>query len=890
MRLTPGSRIGAYEIVALIGAGGMGEVYRARDAKLQRDVAIKVLPEAFASDPERLARFEREARTLAALNDRHIAQIYGVEDRALVMEFVAGDDLAQRLSTRGAVPLEDALALALQIAAALECAHEHGIVHRDLKPANIKVTPDGTVKVLDFGLARALDPGGPRGNADLANSPTITSPFALSNLGVILGTAAYMAPEQARGKPLDKRVDIWAFGCVLYEMLTAKRAFPGEDVTDTLGAIMRADPDWSALPRETPESIRVLLRRCLAKDPRERLPDIGAARLELKDASSAASVPAAAVQRMARERSRWWWPAVIAAVMVPIAAIAITALYVVTSREQPPARPLTLMMMPPAPLAGAPALRFAISPNGTKLAFVARDESGTPQLWVRALDSAKAQALPGTERASAPFWSPDSRSIAFIADGRLRRVDADGGPVMTLAPATTAPAGAWNADDVIVFSGRRGPLTRVSARGPGTPEPVTEMTGGINEKIHILPSFLPDGRHFVYTSGTGGARAAGIFVGSLDDKKTTMLLPGASHAAYANGHLLYLRDTTLVAQPFDAGALRFSGEPIPIATDVQINTSTGTGAFSVSNSGVLVYQTGPSSGTRLLWLDRSGNVKESLGEGRWGYQDVRLSPNEKMVSVTLMDPRGQSDIWLFDLDRAGLPRRLTFDGASLDAVWSPDSARVVYASRRLKPTHDLFERAAAGTGAEAVVLSDDTDKYPLGFGPGGASLLYEIPTGAASGNAWLLPLSGPRTPRPIKVADDSEVPMEVSPDGRWVAYVGDASGSREVFVTSFPDGSGKWQISNGGGENPRWRRDGKELFYTAPDAFFAVDVDTTAAQFVSGAPRRQFYVRVPAPQLGTRSTYAATRDGQRFLFNMWDPAFATLPLTVVVNWPATIRR
>ena len=884
MPLTPGSRIGAYEIVAAIGAGGMGEVYRARDMKLRRDVAIKVLPDLFARDPERLARFEREARTLAALNHPHVAQVYGVEAGALIMEFVEGEDLAQRITRGGAIPLDEALPIAFQIAEALEAAHERGIIHRDLKPANIKVRSDGTVKVLDFGLAKAVEFDREPSSADMAHSPTITSPFAMSNMGVILGTAAYMAPEQAKGKPLDKRVDIWAFGCVLYEMLAGRRPFDGEDVTDTLAAIVRADPDWAALPANTPATVRTLLRRCLEKDCRERLPDIGAARLELKEARTTGVAEAVLVKPPPARSSPLPW--IVAAVAV-LGAIAAGA-YARLARPAADTRVFKSVIVPPSPLSGAPALRLAISPDGRRLAFVAPDATGNTMLWVRPLDSSVAQPLTGTTNARAPFWSPDSRSLAFIADGKLRRIDGSGGPILTICNAPDTPPGTWNRDDVIVFSGFRGPLTRVPASG-GTPVAVTELTPEIGERIQIMPFFLPDGRRFLYTAGTGGSRSVGIYVGSLDTTKTVPLLPAGSNAAYANGYLLYLRDTTLMAQRFDPDSLKLSGEIVPVATDVQINTATGTGAFSVSQAGVLVYQTGASSGTRLVWHDRAGQQLGSVGT-QTGNRDVQLSPDGRWASVTLTGTSSQQpDIWLFDLAR-GLSRRLTFGGSgSMDAVWSPDGHRVAYASRS-KKVLDLFQRNVSGVGTEELLLEDEVDKYPLGFTPDGKFLLYFVPTGAATGHVWLLPMSGDRKPRPFNHTKDSEVPAEVSPDGRWIAYVSDENGRREVYVTSFPDATGKWQVSTTGGENPRWRKDGKEMFFNAGDRFVAVDVVTTGAQFDVGGLRPLFNVRVPPPALGTRSTYAVSPDGQRFLFNMWDPAAASSPITVVVNWPEEVKK
>ena len=888
MSLTPGTRLGPYEIVGAIGAGGMGEVYRARDTKLHRDVAIKVLPDLFAGDPERLARFEREARTLAALNHSHIAQVYGVEDRALVMEFVDGEDLSERIARAGPIPIEDALPIALQIAEALEAAHEQGIIHRDLKPANIKVRPDGTVKVLDFGLAKALAPpdqGSPEGLRDsAANSPTITSPFAMSNMGVLLGTAAYMAPEQAKGKAVDKRADIWAFGCVLYEMLTGKRPFAGEDVTDTLAAIVRADPDWSALPHDTPPVIRKLLRRCLEKDRRERLPDIGAARLELKDARSSGVVEAALVRSLPRRRKVVPWTLFAVASLVAIAATA----YAVLTRPASDPRVYKSLIVPLTPLSGAPALRLQISPDGRRLAFVAPDESGHTVLWVRPLDGVTAQPLAGTINATAPFWSPDSRWIAFISDGKLRKIEASGGATITLCDSGATPPGAWNRDDVIVFSGAPGPLVRVSASG-GTPVEVTKLRDDIGERIHIMPFFLPDGRHFLFSAGTGGSPLLGVYIGSLDSKDTTRLLDASSNAMYADGQVLFLRQTTLMAQRFDPGSLTVSGAAVPIAEEVQINPATGTGAFSVSQAGILVYQTGSSAGTQITWFDRSGKVLGAIGDHA-GYRDVQLSPDGQWASVTIpADTSGQTDVWLFDLAR-NLRKRFTFGGTgAFDAVWTPDGRHLAYTSRR-GASVDLFQKPATGSGAEELLLHDDTEKFPLGFSPDGRFLLYAIPNGAATGKVWVLPMTGERKPHPFLTTKDSQIPAEVSPDGRWLAYVSNETGRQEVYVTSFPGAAGRWQVSTEGGQHPRWRADGKELFFLAGDKFMSAEVVTTGTQFDAGALRSLFDVRVPAPVLGTRSTYAVARDGQRFLVNTWDPKAALTPITLVVNWTAGVKR
>jgi eukaryotic-like serine/threonine-protein kinase len=890
MSLTPGARLGVYEIVAPIGKGGMGEVYRARDTKLHRDVAIKVLPDAFAQDRERLARFEREARTLAALNHPNIAHVYGVEEGALVMECVDGEDLAARIARAGSLPIEDALPIALQIAEGLESAHAQGIVHRDLKPANVKVRDDGAVTILDFGLAKALAPPDAGRSQPLADSPTITTPFQMSALGVILGTASYMAPEQARGRPLDKRVDIWAFGCVLYEMLTARRAFPGDDVTETLASVIRADPDWTALPAATPASIRTLLRRCLEKNPRDRLPDIGAARLELKDARPDAGVSGTSAVPPRAPRTTAWLPWTITAAAVA-AALGMAAVVALRNRPAPDAQVYRLEMVPPASLANAPALRFALSPDGSRIAFVAANSNGDTVVWIRRLSESIARQLPGTVNASNPFWSYDGRSVAFAADGRLRIVDADGGPVQTLTNANSAPAGTWNRDNVLIVTGPvAGGLIRIAATGGQPAAAVAESSNKANT-IAIAPFFLPDQRHFLFTVTTagGGTAGVGVYVGSLDSKDAKRILDVGSNAMYADGYLLFLRGASLMAQPFDPDSLSLSGTAVTVATDVQINPATGTGAFSVSRTGMLAYQTGPSSGTQLTWLDRTGKVLGTIGPPA-GVRDVELSPDGQWASMTLTDERGDSpNVYLFDLAR-GFSRRITFGDGGFGAIWSPDGRTLVYAATRVERATDLLERPVSGTAGERVLWHDDDMKYPLSMSPDGKFLLYAVQKTVNIGRMKLLSLPGGQ-PTDIVQDSDNQIPGEISPDGHWLAYASSETGRREVFVTPFPQGRGKWQITTNGGDRPRWRPGStNELYLINGERFMVVQTTPQPDRFDFGPPRDLFEVHVPATQLGTRSAYAIQRDGQRFLFNTWDAKAASAPISLVVNWTQSLKK
>ncbi len=732
--LAQGTRIGSFEVVSGIGAGGMGEVYRARDLKLDRDIALKVLPEAFAGSEERLARFEREARLLAALNHPNIAQVYGIEaageTRAIAMELVPGLDLAQRLSN-GPMALDEILASSIQIAAGLEAAHEQGIVHRDLKPANIKLRPDGGVKILDFGLAKAFESGAASTASLVTSSPTLTTPFQMSGVGMIVGTAPYMSPEQARGQAVDKRADIWAFGCVLYEMLTGTRAFPGHDAAEMLAAVIRAEPDWSLLPPDTPANIRTLLRRTLTKNPRERLPDIGAARLELRDATLP-DVPGDT-----RPTARHWVPWMITA--FALLAAVFTAARALNNRPAAEARVSKTVIIPPAPLPGAPMLRMAISPDGRRLAFIAPDASGKTVLWVRRLDEMTAQSLPDTIGARAPFWSPDSNWIGFVADGRLRRVTASGGAVLTVCNTIEGLPGSWNRNDVILFSGPGGSLRQVSAKG-GEPTVVRSPETGENQRLQIAPFFLPDQQHFLFSTTNAGSRVAGVYVGSLNSETARLLLNVSSNAIYASGYVLFLRDTMLMAQRFDPARMELIGSAVPLGADVQVNPQTGTGAFSVSDNGVLVYQTGTSAGTQLGWRDRSGK-KLGLLVTESSTRDVQLSPNDSFASITLPEGTGQSSaVWILDLAR-GLRRRFTFGGVGYAAVWSPDSKRLAYTSMR-DNTPGLYLKNANGVGEEELLLRDNTQKYPLGFTRDGRSLLYAWHIRVLMGKLMVLPLVG----------------------------------------------------------------------------------------------------------------------------------------------------
>ena len=889
MPLTNGTKLGPYEIISPLGAGGMGEVYRAKDSKLGRDVALKVISEQFANDAERMARFEREAKVLASLNHPNIATIHGFEQSSgtsfLVMELVPGETLHERIKQDGAVPIEEALAIAKQIAEALEAAHEKGIIHRDLKPANVKVTPEGKVKVLDFGLAKAF--AGDASTEDMGNSPTLSR--AATMQGVILGTAAYMSPEQARGKAVDKRTDIWAFGCVLYELLTGKPAFYGEDITEILASVVKSEPDWTALPPNISPSIRVLMQRCLRKDRRQRTPDAAILRIEIEDAIAAPKdagiSSAAAVTKGWRERVAW----AVAAGVLALTTIAFALGFVLRAPKAPEA--IRFFVSPPDTwnLMGAGTLTtgpISVSPDGHRIVFLAASADGKSMLWVRSLDTLSAQALAGTEGALRPFWSPDSRFVGFFASGKLKKIDVSGGPPITLCDAPEVLGGTWNREGVIVFSpAQSSALQRVSAAG-GIPTAATVL--GQGETVgHRMPFFLPDGRHFLYRASKAGGVGGPIYVASLDSPERKLLLNSdSSNVQYAQGHLLFLRETTLMAQPFDPRRLTLTGEAFPIAEQIQTQGNPPAGIFSASENGVLAYQTGSSmDGFRLTWFDRSGKQIGILGDPAI-YGDLELAPDGKRASVSISDGKGRN-IWIYDVARS-LKTRYTFDAAN-DAplIWSPDGSRVVFSSNR-KGHFDLYQNVSDGSGTEAPLLEDNLEKGPGSWSPDGRFILFATSGGSAGNNLFVLPLTGERKPVPFLKTQFNESYGRFSPDGRWVAYRSNESGMYEIYVAPFPGPGGKRQISTGGGNWPRWRRDGTEIFYFAPDnKLMVAAVNGKGSSFEVGAVKPLFDTHVFN---GLRYPYDVTADGQRFLLSTVPGQVSSAPITVVLNWTAGLKK
>ncbi|MGA2715640.1 MAG: protein kinase, partial [Bryobacteraceae bacterium] len=719
--MTPGSRLGPYEIVSLLGKGGMGEVWKARDPRLNRDVAIKI------SDHRFTDRFEREAHAIAALNHPNICTLYDVGPNYLVMELVEGPTLADRIA-EGPIPLEEALRIAKQIADALEAAHDKAIVHRDLKPANIKIKPDGQVKVLDFGLAKSAE-----------QTPlTPDSPTMLTVAGMILGTAGYMAPEQARAKDVDKRADIWAFGVVLYEMLTGQRLFEGETVSDTLAAVIKEEPDLTKVPAK----VQRLLRRCLEKDPKKRLRDITGAEFLLEDVAPAAVT-----------RSKLPWIA--AALFALLAA----ALAFVHFREKPPATtPISSAILPPETTVFDFAGQFnipALSPDGKWIVFGAHTTDGKNPLWIRPLALTTARVLAGTDGGTFPFWSPDSRYVAFFAGGKLKKIDISGGPALTLADAPLGRGGSWNTDGMILFApGNNGPLLKVASSG-GTPSPATSLEA-TKSRNHRFPWFLPDGRHFLF-EGLVGADAV-LRVGALDSRETVVLGPVDSNAVYSQGHLLFLRESTLMAQPFDEKSRTAQGEAIPVAEQVSFFGNNGrAGVFTVSVSGLLAYQTGGSVvRERLTWFDRGAKALGTLGEPG-DFPNLELSPDGKSAAVAAVDAAGSQDIWIYDIAR-GLRTRFTFDPSpDRQPVWSPDGNTIVW--DRQKGKGQIYRKAADGKGTEQLLYEDAGVGSVTSWSPDGRFLLFGRTTPGMGIGVWSLPLTPEKPESPLRPAPLVDAPF-----------------------------------------------------------------------------------------------------------------------------------
>jgi serine/threonine protein kinase len=876
MAITIGTQLGSYEITELLGRGGMGVVYRARDAKLGRDVAIKSLAPGFALDADRLARFRREAEVLALLNHPNIATIYDVHEQQdtpfLILELVEGATLAE-LIKRGPLAIEETIAICRQIAEALEAAHDKGIVHRDLKPANVKITPGGRVKVLDFGLAKIF------GDSEATESPQFSdSTLASSTLpGVILGTAPYMSPEQARGKPVDKRADIWAFGCVLYESLTGRQAFPpGETVSDAIAAILSEEPNWSALPATVPSGIQSLLERCLRKDPRRRLHDIADGRIELEDASQD---KLSSRHRASRQRGVWFFAAgallfFLLSVVLLIPVLRNTPLRapsLVRFTISPPENVRFLASTTP----DAAAVPWpALSPDGRHLAFIATQNS-KQLLWIYSFESGSSRPLSGTEEATQPFWSPTSDMIAFQAHRQLRKVPLEGGPMQVICDLPAAEAGfggTWNSNGVILFSAELS-INQVFAAG-GQPSKIQSTDMGTRS---VWPHFLPDGRHFVFYGQS--RHGSGVFVGSLDPGEPQLLIPNiVSPAKYSSGFLFFVREQTLMAQRFDADRLEIKGSAIPIAADVAVNVTRGGAALSASDGGTLVFRRGSASPSRFTWFDRSGKELGTV-PGTTVYAQPSISPDGKMIAFE--QGLSATDVWLHDIAR-NLTTRLTFHARYTGMpIWWPDGKSIVFRSNKGEQ-FGLYRHSVGTVGEDELLLQSELSLVADSISPDEKYVIYITTSG--SRDIWALPLSGDR--KPIQITDTSfiETFPRLSPNGRWLAYASNETGRDEVYLQSFPTAHARGQVSIAGGSEPVWRPDGKELYYLSADAkLMAVPIIVSADGFEAAKPKALFSPRLYS-DVGTAQNYDVAPDG-RFLFNVSSDD-SSEPLTIILNWPS----
>ncbi len=887
MSLAVGTRLGPYEILAPLGAGGMGEVYRARDLRLGRDVAIKVLPDALVSDRDRLLRFEQEARSASALNHPSIVTIYeiGQADSVsyIAMELVLGETLRDVI-VEGPVPTKRVLAFAAQIADALAKAHEAGIVHRDLKPENLMVTREGFVKILDFGLAKLALPA----SGEISAMPTLAKPETYP--GVVLGTVGYMSPEQASGRPVDFRSDQFSLGSILYEMVTGKRAFSRGTTAESLVAIIREEPEpIGSLVPHVPASVRWVIERCLAKDPEERYAstrDLARDLTHLRDHLSEVGSEAAPV--ILARRLGWLGPALIAGLLL---AAALAAFAAFRARRQPPVRPMRFSVPIPPGATYAPGevdRGFAVSPDGTSLVIEAVSR-GHRRLYLRPLDSEKAAELENTTGAEAPFWSPDGRFIAFFADGKLKKIPVAGGPPEELCAASFDIVGSWNRAGTILFSQMfpRLGIYRVSDKG-GEAAPVTSFDPSRDEVSKIWPHFLPDGRRFLYVDWVLRPTASGhwareLRVASLDSKESRVVTRLDSMAEYASpGYLLYVRDATLFAQPFDASSARLHGEPLLVAESVHYFYGPAHASFSVSQTGVLAYQAAAPP-SRLVWFNRAGKEVGALGQPAV-LNGFRISAEGGRVAAAIEDRRtGTSDVWVLEPQR-GISTRLHSDPVDEGSpVWSPDGSKVFYRSDR-QGVPDIYEIAVGVPGSERRLLEQEGVQQPEDISSDGRLLVYcNNFAQTTAPDIWILPLVGDPKPLPWLQSRFAKTSPRFSPDGRWIAYESDESGDPEVYVALTKGGGEKKRLSPAGGSRPRWRQDGKELYYVAPDGFVIAVPMVPGPQLEAGAPVPLFRAE------GEIENYDVTPDGSRFLVSTPVEKVRESPLRVIVNWPAALK-
>jgi Tol biopolymer transport system component len=879
-----GQSISHYRVTAKLGAGGMGEVYRATDSKLGRDVALKILPEAFAQDAQRMTRFQREAQVLASLNHSNIATIHGIEDgagvRALVMELVEGPTLAERIA-QGALSLEEALPIAKQIAEALEYAHDRGIIHRDLKPANVKITADGKVKVLDFGLAKALSDD--VSVQDASHSPTLS--MAATKAGVILGTAAYMSPEQARGKPADRRADIWAFGVVLYEMLSGRQIFGGETASDSMAAVITREPDWTALPAGVPRRVRELLRRCLVKDPRRRLQAIGDARIELEESGQGEAASSAAVP-VSAESSSWRARVVIAALVVValVAGAALSGLWRPAPLPHPVAR-IAQALPSDTVLSARNRILLAISPDGSKMVYAANQ-----RLYVRSLDALTAAELPGTEGASAPFFSPDGQWVGFFAGGQTKKIQVAGGTPIILCAKDGFDA-SWGPNDTILIGAAFTGILSVSAQG-GTPTVLVAPQPGF---IYLKPVAMPDGESFLYLRGKSGNFGEWEAVmRSFQKDDSTVVLRGANQVQYTpTGHLVIARLPELLAVPFDLASRRVTGNPVRVAQNIDYTNAAGTSHFALSNTGTLVYlaETGtPGLKTRLVSVDRAGKVTVLPLDVR-DYSDPRVSPDGRLVAAHMQD--AQNDIWVADTVR-GTMSRLSFNPAEDETpVWSPDGRTIMWTATRGDVARGIYRRAADGSGKEELVWSLEKHAHLRDWLPDGRALIVEIQDTKTGTDIWRLDLGEKPTATLYLQTEFNERNSRLSPDGHWLAYSSDESGRDEVFIQSFPVAGAKVQVSSNGGTQPVWARNGKSVFFRGENAIQEASFEASPRLAV-GKPHVLFPDQFENPQVGGHTGYDVFPDGRFLMIQSPDArqnaGAQRYEFVFVFNWFEELRR
>lgn len=871
MALSSGLRLGPYEILAPLGAGGMGEVYKAKDTRLDRIVAIKVLPSALSEDPKLKVRFEREARTISNLSHPNICTLHDIGHQDdfdfLVMEYLEGETLAQKIA-KGPMPLEQVLQYGIQIADALDKAHRQKIIHRDLKPQNIMITKSG-VKLLDFGLAKWSS-----SNSAGSESEIPTRDHSLTADGIVVGTLQYMAPEQLEGKEVDERADIFALGSTLYEMITGERPFSGTSQAALIASVLSANPKRLTT---VPPLLDHIIHKCLAKNPDDRWQCAHDLSVQLNWIADAGLQPAVGVQKT--KRIRWIERITWIAAVLSLAMLA----YFYAAKRPPETFPTSLSVLPPENTLFDSTI--AVSPDGRRLAFVATDTSGKNQIWIRNLDSLSSRALSGTEGAEYPFWSPDGNSLGFFADGKLKKIAISGEQTETLCAVANSRGGAWGANDVILFAANAGgTIFRISSKG-GTATAVTGPTE--SESSYRFPSFLPDHQHFFIYVITNKLSESGIHIGSFDSKQTHRLVLADSSGAYINGYLIYERAGTLRGQSFDSDQLKLSGEAFPISeTPWYSALVTGFSAFSAGNN-VLAYRSGGVEKTQFAWFDRTGKELENVGTPGV-YYEPSFAPDEKRISLSAINFQNiTSDIFMLDLLR-GTFTRFTFEPeAEGTSLWSPDGKYIVYSSF---PEGGIYRKRADGTGKAELLLKLNIFGIPEDWSSDGRYISFsQLNFRTFHSDLWILPMDGDRKPFPYLESEFDENDSQIDPEGKWLAYTSNESGRPEVYVQSFPSPGNKVQISTDGGVTPKWRKDGKELFYVSPDKKIMSVAINTDPTFEAGVPKALFQTQI-ASNIESRNHYVVTADGQRFLINTPLKSIASSPINVVVNWTATLKK